>query len=220
MRRWLLVVALAACSKSSHSEGLPPATDWSSNSVTPNVQLDEPPADDNPHAGVDMTGDSPGPVDPSQQLPPNHPSMTGQVPEGAASSGPGGLPPPDPNRAIDPTHRVAGVIKVDPRLAAKVTDATPMFIYVKRRGADGNPTGFPIASQRVVWTPGKDYAFTLTDQDIMTGVSDKLVGDVVVFAHVDHDGDALTKTSNDLLGQVAATLPADGLTLTLDQAIP
>jgi hypothetical protein len=44
-------------------------------------------------------------------------------------------------------------------------------------------------------------------------------GDVLISARVDGDGEARSKTPGDVEGSVIATIPAEGLTLTLDQLI-
>jgi hypothetical protein len=225
--RWLASIAVfslwapMACSKHK-SEGLPPATEWSAPNVAPGVQLDEP-ADNDPHAGLDMSGQ--GAVDDTdgtQALPPGHPSVQGGA--GGDMSQATGLPPPDPNRPMDPSHRIAGVIKVAPALADKVGEAKPLYLSVKRPDASGNPSGMPIAVEKLVWTPDtgakSGIPFELTDRDAMVGVGDSLSGDVVVVAHYDTDGDPISKTSGDVLGTARVTVPADKVTITLDTAIP
>jgi hypothetical protein len=221
-----VVPALVGCSKHK-SEGLPPATEWSAPNVAPGVQLDQP-ADNDPHAGLDMSGaqgatdDDPGDTA-GGNLPPGHPSVNGAAAGGDLSKATG-LPPPDPNRPIDPSHRIAGVIKVAPALVGQVGASKPLFLSVKRPDANGNPAGIPIAVEKLVWTPDAGtkggVAFELTDRDAMVGTGDSLSGDVVVVAHYDVDGDAMTKTSGDVVGMARVTVPADQVTITLDTPIP
>jgi hypothetical protein len=228
--RWLAIVslgALVACSKHK-PEGLPPATEWSATNVAPGVQLDES-ADNDPHAGLDMSGTQSADDDTggNQALPPGHPSVTGGATGGAAGgdmSQATGLPPPDPNRPIDPSHRIAGIVKIAPALAGMVGNAKPLFLSVKRPDAAGNPIGTAIAVEKLTWAPDTGtkagIAFELTDRDAMVGTGDTLSGDVVVIAHYDNDGDAISKTSGDVLGTARVTVPADNVTITLDTPIP
>ena len=150
MRLVVVVAALAwsGCSKKGQ-DGLPPATEWQASSggtmqpgsgapkpsavapesADPHAGLGIPPARDSaqdPHAGMDMSnphGSGGGGVDVSQL----------------------GLPPPDPNRKIDPTRRVAGVIKVHPKARGRVKADGAIFLMVKRPGPDGTPMGSPLA---------------------------------------------------------------------------
>ena len=52
------------------------------------------------------------------------------------------------------------------------------------------------------------------------GLPTVMTGEVVVIAHYDHDGDAISKTSGDVLGQARVTIPAGKVTVTLDTVIP
>jgi hypothetical protein len=209
-----------ACGKSK-SSGLPPATEWSATSVAPGVAMDETAADNDPHAGLDMSGAQLPNGDPDDEgggpTPSNpHAGLAG----GADMAQQLNLPPPNPNRTIDPTHRISGVIKVAAAVAGKVGDVKPVFLAVKRPDASGNPAGAPIAVQKLTWTPGKDLTFEITEQDVMLGINDVLSGDVVVTAHYDNDGDAMTKTSGDVLGMARVTVPADKVVVTLDTPVP
>jgi hypothetical protein len=211
------VLAVGGCDRKKNESGLPPATDWSKK---PSVDVDMP-SNGGAHAAMGDEGDQA----PDQQDPG---PATGPMPNDDIHSGvktgksmveQTGLPPPDPNRAIDPTHRISGVIAVDPKVADKVGQQLPVFLAVKRAGADGKPTGLPIAVQKMVWTKA-GMAFELTDHDAMVGTGDTLSGEVIVIAHYDQDGDATSKTSGDVIGQATVKIPAENVTLTLDTVIP
>jgi hypothetical protein len=233
-----VVLSLAGCERKK-SEGLPPASDWNAKAA-----VDLPPTD--PHAGVDQPTapddvDTTGPVPnddvhrgvTGKGLPPasdwnaKPDDTAGPVPNDDVHRGLGngqgmdklGLPPPDPNRVIDPSHRIAGVIAVDPKVADKLTDQLPVFLSVKRFDADGKPVGMPIAAQKLTWTKA-GMAFEITERDAMAATGDALTGEVVVIAHYDHDGDAISKTPGDVLGQARVKIPADKVTLTLDTVVP
>jgi hypothetical protein len=220
MRRGQLValVVVAACSKSK-SAGLPAATEWSATNVAPGVQLEEP-ADTDPHAGLDMSGvagaaaqqgnDDDRPPDTNAPAAPN----AGVATNAAAMA-------PDPNRPIDPSHRISGVVRVTPKLAAQLV-ANPLFLSVRRPDASGNPSGgLPIATQKLQWTSGSDsVGFELTDRDAMVNITDTLSGDVVVVAHYDTDGEPTTRTSGDVIGTKRVTVPAEKVVVVLDTVVP
>jgi hypothetical protein len=219
-----MLVALAAC-KDKKAEGLPPAQEWSANTNTlpsaPNAQGASPHAGmganphegmgggANPHAGMDMGG---GP-DP-------HAGMGGQNPHGGGGSpnvAAMGLPPPDPNRKIDPDHRVTGTIKVHAKAKDRVKAGGAVFVIVKQAGPDGAPAGPPLAVDKLMWQ-GDSLKFSMTDaQSMIAGTV--LAGDVVVTARFDQDSDALSKQPGDVVGTVRAKVPADNVTLTLDDVL-
>jgi hypothetical protein len=220
-------LAAAGCSKKSQ-DGLPPASEWQGaqgegsapaapepdppiphvtpppgmvgKATDPHAGLDLGGAS-NPHAGLDMSGDG---------EPDN--------PHGGADVTRLGLEAPDPDRPIDPSHRVAGTITVDPKAGAKLTPGTSVFLIVKRAGPDGAPLGPPLAVDKLTWT-GDGMAFELTEAQAMVAGTD-LSGDVVVMARYDQDSDAGTKQPGDITGQVRVKLPAEHVQLTLDTVLP
>jgi hypothetical protein len=66
---------------------------------------------------------------------------------------------------------------------------------------------------------GDGMPFNLTEAQAMLAGT-QLVGDVLVTAHYDQDGDALTRQPGDLVGQVRVTIPARGVQLMLDAVLP
>ena len=207
MRRVILVacgfgaLAAAGCSKKSQ-DGLPPATEWqAAPETTPSGAAEAPhftpprgmgrdPS--NPHAGMAMGGGT---------------DVTKL-----------GLAAPDPNRPINPSHRITGVIGVDAKAKDRVKPGTSVFLIVKRAGADGAPSGPPLAVDKLTWASG-GVAFELTDAEAMVAGTE-LTGDVVVMARYDQDSDALSKEPGDITGQVRVTIPADRVKLALDTVLP
>ena len=220
-------LAAAGCHKKSQ-DGLPPASEWQNAQGAGSAAAELPPDESipdftpppgmigkstdphagldmggagNPHAGLDMNGDG---------EPDN--------PHGGTDVTKLGLAAPDPDRPIDPSHRVAGTITVDPKAGAKLTPGTSVFLIVKRAGPDGGPSGPPLAVDKLSWT-GDGMAFELTEDNAMVAGTD-LSGDVVVMARYDQDSDASSKQPGDVTGQVRVKLPADHVQLTLDTVLP
>jgi len=219
-----VIAAASGCSRDKKTQdGLPPAQEWKQDSTGAMVQVgkDLPPpapppgmakaqagnphggmANDphaglgidpaDPHAGMDMSGGGGGGVDVAQM----------------------GLPPPDPNRPIDPTRYVKGVIKIHEKAKARAKTGIPLFIVVKRADASGQPTGPALAVDKLTWN-NADIVFELTEKQAMVGGTE-LTGDVVVTARYDQDGDALSKETGDIVGQARVKLPADNVQIWLD----
>jgi hypothetical protein len=211
----LALAALGACSKDKDSKGLPPAQEWSAStgnlppaqqSANPHTANPHVAEGDNPHAGVDMDN-------PHAGMDPSNPHGGGQ------DVGQMGLPPPDPNRKIDPTHHVKGVIKIHAKAKSKVAAGTPVFLVVKRAGADGQPSGPPLAVEKLAWGAKDEIPFEVSEANAMIAGTE-LTGDVVVTARYDQDGDALSKQPGDVVGTLRVKIPADKVTVTLDDVLP
>jgi hypothetical protein len=221
-------VLVAGCSKKGQ-DGLPPATEWQAEpAAEPGASLAPPPGMGgrraNPHAGLGM-GDSSNPSNPHAGLDMDDPSnphagLEMDNPHGGAGTDVTklGLAAPDPDRAIDPSHRVAGTITIDARLADRVKTGTAVFLIVKRAGADGAPSGPPLAVDKLTWS-GNGMAFELTEAQAMVAGTD-LSGSVVVMARYDQDSDALSREPGDVTGQVSVKIPADHVKLVLDTVLP
>jgi hypothetical protein len=230
MGRFVVVIvalaSLAACDKGKgEAKGLPPAKDWNANvgDLPPVEQQGAPdPHGGNPHAGMDMGGgDNPhAGVDMGGGDNPHAGVDMGGNPHGASGGvdvAKLGLPAPDPNRKIDPSHVVKGMIKVHAKAASRVAAGGAIFLIVKRAGADGSPTGTPLAVDKLTWA--KDgVPFEITEQQAMVAGTE-LTGDVVVTARYDQDGDALSKQPGDIVGTARVKIPANNVTVTLDDVI-
>jgi hypothetical protein len=233
----VLAVAAPGCSKKTQ-DGLPPATEWSSSPdvgsagsqgapeiphITPPRGMGGGPSDphaglmggdpSNPHAGLDMGGD---PSDPHAGLDMGDPSNPHAG--GGTDVTKLGLAAPDPDRPIDPNHRVTGVISVDAKAKDRVKPGTAVFLIVKRAGPDGAPSGPPLAVDKLSWTAG-GVPFELTDAQAMVAGTE-LAGDVIVLARYDQDSDAMSKQPGDITGQIRVKIPAENVKLLLDTVIP
>lgn len=231
--RWFLVAALVAsgCSSKKSSDGLPPAQEWAQNGAGAMVQTGPnaipPPAPppgmanlhggngnrmgggDDPHAGLGID-----PVDPGADPSDPHAGLDMNGSGGGTDVTKLGLPPPDPTRKIDPTRYVKGVIRIHMKAQARAKAGVPIFIVVKRADASGQPTGTPLAVDKLIWNNG-DLNFELTEQQAMVAGTE-LTGEVIVSARYDQDSDALSKEPGDIVGQVKVKLPADNVQLWLD----
>jgi hypothetical protein len=232
------ILAAGGCSKKSQ-DGLPPASEWQAASAadtgapsasgepsamprfTPPPGMGGPKTN-NPHAGLDMTD----PANPHAGLDMTDPSNPHAGLDMSDPSNPHagmdvtklGLAAPDPNRAIDPTHRIAGTITIDAKAKDRVKPGTSVFLIVKRAGADGAPSGPPLAVDKLSWS-GDGVPFELTDEQAMVAGTE-LSGDVVVMARYDQDSDALSKEPGDVTGQIRVKVPADNVKLSLDTVLP
>jgi hypothetical protein len=157
------------------------------------------------------SGDPSGMAQPAQQPNNPHAGMGADVSQL-------GLPPPDPNRPIDPSHHVKGFVKIHPKAKDRVKAGAAVFLIVKRADASGQPTGTPLAVEKLDWGAGDTVPFELTEQQAMIAGT-QLTGDVVVIAHYDQDGDAISKQPGDVMGQVKVKIPADNVTLFLDDVL-
>ncbi|CAN5405121.1 hypothetical protein BH11MYX1_BH11MYX1_56440 [soil metagenome] len=237
MTRFVLLVAmLSACSKKGSDQGLAPAQDWGAANQAgagPGPQQPQPGA---PAAGMAMpsaadlppmagmgnapaTGDIPDVVDENGNNP--HAGLKRNAQAGAAA----GVDPskmgalaPDPNRKIDPTHRITGVIAIHPKAADRAKAGGAIFVTVKKADASGNPTGTPLAVDKLVWS-GQPLPFELTEGQAMIAGTE-LSGDVVVMARYDQDGDAMTKQPGDIIGSLRVKVPADKANIFLDDILP
>jgi hypothetical protein len=237
---WLSLFAGAGCNKK--ADGLPPATEWQTEVAAPDEMPGMPPAigmghnggpeaesgdPSDPHAGVDMTGGDPSDPhagvdmtggDPSNPHAGVDPSQNPHGAGGGMDVTKLGLQGPDPNRPIDPTHRVSGIISIAPAALAKAKPGTSIFLIVKRAGASGEPIGSALAVDKLDWS-AEGVPFELTDGQAMIAGTE-LSGDVVVTARYDQDADAISKQPGDITGQVRVKIPADHVKLTLDTVLP
>jgi hypothetical protein len=220
----LLAIAAAGC-KDKKADGLPPAQEWSSNTNTlpaaPGTKGANPHPGNNPHAGMNMGGAADPHAGMDMAADP-HAGVDMGNPHGGAGGSPNvaamGLPAPDPNRKLDPNHRVTGVIKVHAKAKDRLAAGGAVFVIVKKAGPDGAPMGPPLAVDKLTWQKD-ELKFSMTDaQSMIAGT--ELSGDVVVIARYDQDSDAISKQPGDVTGSVRVKVPADNVTLTLDDVIP
>jgi len=224
-----VLAAMVGCKKESgfDGEGMPPAKDWNAEQAGTEVRPMPQPSSGfhGGGAGFHGTDDQEGeaPSDDMQGAMPPNDDIHGRTPPNDSIHGGGGgmssvpqLPPPNPDRAMDPTHRIAGVIKLGPKAKGKATAGTTVFVVAKHFDATGNPTGAPLAVARLLWQD--DLPFELTEANAMIDGT-QLTGEVIVTAHYDQDSEARSKQPGDILGQVRVTVPADHVTIALDDVV-
>jgi hypothetical protein len=217
-----VLLAFPACKKDK-SEGLPPAQEWSANTNTlpaapqPNAGGNSPHAGmgagnnphagiagapNDPHAGLDMSGAGGGATDP-------HAGMN-MNPHGGGAPAAGGA-------KIDPTHKVSGTIKVHPKAKDRVPAGGVIFVIVKQAGPDGAPVGMPLAVDKLTWQKD-ELKFEVTEANAMNPGT-VMAGDVVVTVRYDNDGEARSKNPGDVVGNVRVKVPAENVTITLDEVL-
>jgi hypothetical protein len=123
-------------------------------------------------------------------------------------------PPPPPSAASGrgASAGVRGTISFLPTIQAPPPGV--IFVLVKKADASGQPTGMPLAVDRLQYD-GKPITFVLdASKQMVAGTP--IAGDVVVTARWDRDGDAMTKQVGDITGSVRVTAPATDVKLVLD----
>lgn len=200
--------ALAGCKNEERGSGLPPAQEWNtptdpgaSGGAGATAGMDNPHGGnphggmmDDPHAGLDM----------------------GATNIAEAS----GMEAPDPDRAIDPNNVLKGTIKVSPALAQLIKPEHAIFLSVKPYDpATKGPARMPPMAVAKLENARVPIAFELSEHDAMVKGT-RMVGDVVITAHVSTTHDATTKKTGEVIGMVRATVPAEKLELVLDAQIP
>lgn len=240
-----LVVAMAGltvgggCDRKA-KPGLPAATDWQAPAVAnPGVLPGPGPGGatagggGDPHAGVpgappltdeQIAGGSMPGANP-------HAGVPGAPPLGdeVATDDPGaggavavdqlGLPPPERDRAIDPSKFLGGTVLVAPADQAKIPAGAAIFLSVRAADAGGQAAGMPIAVDKLIAGGTWPLTFRITEAQAMVGGT-PFAGTVIISARYDQDGEARSKQPGDISGTVKATIPADGLVITLDTVQP
>ncbi|HEX5059830.1 MAG TPA: hypothetical protein VFV99_10750 [Kofleriaceae bacterium] len=219
MGRFLVVAvalcAFGACKDKNKSDGLPPAQEWSANAggaMPPAGPSAQNPHGTNPHAAMGG-GDQGGG---EGNMPPGHPPIDNPHGGGSPDVAAMGIPGPDPNRKINPNNRVKGVIKVHAKAKDRVKAGGAVFVIVKR-SVDGAPSGPPLAVDKLTWDKD-ELPFEMTEKQAMIAGTE-LTGEVIVIARYDQDGDAISKQPGDVSGSVKVKIPADKVTLTLDDVL-
>ncbi len=129
MSRFLLAATLlAACGTKGSTDGLPPATDWSSDPGLGSAAPTQQPS--NPQEGVPEVDD--------ETAPPEEPA----VEEGIDISS---------DQPIDPAHRVRGMLKLAKAVATRVKPDGIIYLMAKQPDAAGKPTGTAMAVDRLNW---------------------------------------------------------------------
>lgn len=225
----LVALATAACSRSRDDHGgLPPATDWQAPpplaSGGPDQRAGATGGD--PHAGLDLADGSAGGAggDPHAGL--DLGDQGGADPhagldlgdQGGAAADLAALPPPDPDRPIDPSKFLRGQIVATAEVAGLVRPGAILFLSVKPIDpTTGDVIGGTIAAERLD-IGALPTAFSLTEANSMVGGT-RFAGDVIVTARIDGDGEARSAQPGDVEGSVKSRIPSDGLTIALDRVV-
>lgn len=182
--------------------------------MAPAVPGAQNPHGNNPHTqGMNPQADSEDQPD----MPPGHPPIDNPHGGGGTNVAAMGLPAPDPNRAINPNNKVKGLIKIHPKAKDRVAAGGAVFVVVKR-AVDGAPSGPPLAVDKLTWPANNELQFEMTEKQAMIAGTE-LTGEVVVTARYDQDGDALSKQPGDVSGSIKVKIPADKVTLMLDDVL-
>ncbi len=113
---------------------------------------------------------------------------------------------------------VAGEITVHPSARGYVTRGGIVFVILKRLDHHGQPTGLPLAVEKLAWA--EPLTFFLTEEDaLVTPTTNEPWGFVIVTARYDQDGDALTKQPGDVVGSTRVQVPAENATIVLDDVL-
>jgi hypothetical protein len=102
---------------------------------------------------------------------------------------------------------------IDGTLLLPSSAASGVAIFIVAKPITG---GVPLAVAKVVYAGGGSIAFHLDDNDTLESGA-TLVGDAVVTARYDRDGDAITKQPGDLLGSARVHVPAHGVSIRIDR---
>ena len=130
-------------------------------------------------ARAETEGPAPGASEDAHAAVPPPPVAAG------AASRPAGPPPPGRKK------RLAGVVDIDPALAAEVPPGAIVFITVREAGFGAGP---PMAAKRLV-AGSFPVRFEITEADSMTG--EPIPNEVLLEARVDSDGDPMTRSPRD-----------------------
>jgi hypothetical protein len=230
-----LSLAAGACSKDDRKDyrGLPPADTWQAPNpaaaAAAQGEAQDPHAGmgmGNPHAGMGM-GDPHAGMDmgnPHAGMGMGDPHAGMDMNAGGGDGGAGldvmqlGLPPPDPERSINPDKFLRGTLKPAAATRERIPPGSVIFLSVKRADpATGQPTGASLAVKRLQLSSWPLW-FELTEADAMIGGT-AFDGDVVITAWSDQDQDAIGRQPGDVQGQVRAKIPAKDLVLVLDKVV-
>ncbi len=226
----IAVVTAAGGCESKKKEGLPPAQDWQS---PPEGAAVVPTMPANPHAGAGGRIDPHAGVAGAPPLGGGGGAMGGGDPHAGVPGAPPlaggggggvdvaamGLPPPDPNKPIDPSKVLAGTVVLGGAHTGKVPAGSVIFLAVRQADpSTGQGVGMPIATDKLVVGSTWPLSFRIDESKAMIGGTG-FSGDVVVMARFDQDHEARSKQPGDIVGQVRATIPSSSLTITLDQVL-
>jgi thiol-disulfide isomerase/thioredoxin len=127
-------------------------------------------------------------------------------------------PPPATLRDVGGDEGVSGTITFAASVKRKAKPGV-IFVLVKQADASGQATGMPLAVDRLAYD-GKALPFVLDKTKRLVTSGPAIVGDVVITARWDQDGDAMSKEPGDIIGTLRTTAPATRVKLVLDTVLP
>jgi hypothetical protein len=131
----------------------------------------------------------------------------------AACGGATPAPAPPPANTAAPAAGSDHVIEGTLLLPSSAGSGVAIFIVAKPVTG-----GVPLAVAKLVYAGGGSIAFHLDDNDTLESGA-TLVGDVVVTARYDQDGDAITKQPGDLVGSASVHVPAHAISIHVDRSL-
>lgn len=179
-----------------------------------------------PPSGVPpLTGTAQSPQAPPQNapggsaapgLPQGHPPVTADNPPSAGGGAEGGrFEGQMPGGAFDPKKTLHGTIDISPHLKSKVTPGETVYLSV--RMDDGSERGGTILAVKKLAADKWPIMFELDGRDAMfEGTT--FAGKVVFWAHIDRDGDPITRGPGDLIGELRTTIPST-IKMTIDKVL-
>lgn len=192
----LMMVTSLACNRNKEAalpSGVPP--------LAAQTQAPEAPAQANP------PGAEPG-------LPKGHPPVTADNPTGGGGES-GHFEGQMPGGAFDPKKTLVGMIDIAPHLKSKVNPGETVYLSV--RMDDGSERGGTILAVKRLTADKWPIRFELDGRDAMfQGTT--FEGKVVFWAHIDRDGDPITRGPGDLIGELRTTIPSS-IKLTIDKVL-
>jgi hypothetical protein len=126
---------------------------------------------------------------------------------------PAAAPVPPPANTAAPAAGSDHVIEGTLLLPGSAASGVAIFIVAKPITG-----GVPLAVAKLVYAGGGSIAFHLDDNDTLESGA-VLVGDVVVSARYDQDGDAITKQPGDLVGSASVHVPVHGISIRVDRSL-
>ena len=227
------LLALAGCKGGGDEpRGMPAASAWKppaaiASEVEGGRGAPATPGDDDPHpdlarSGGDRGGSHAGPTgdqDPHANLDMDTEGAVGPGEDGGPDPAMANLKPPDPDRPIDPNKVLRGTIRAGKAVADAIKPGSVLFLSAwPIDPATEEVLGAPVAVAKMA-VEALPMKFELSERDVMVDGT-RFDGEVMVRARVDGDGEARTSEPGDVEGRVRARVPASGVDLVLDTAVP
>lgn len=177
-----------------------------------------PPSGVPPLAGTAQAPEAPAQANPSGSmapgLPQGHPPVTADNPTGGSGES-GRFEGQMPGGTFDPKKTLHGSIDISPHLKSKVSPGETVYLSV--RMDDGSQRGGTILAVKRLAADKWPITFELDGRDAMLQGT-AFEGKVVFWAHIDRDGDPITRGPGDLIGELRTTIPST-IKMTIDKVL-